>query len=189
MSSHHVVREKQEPALLLLGLDSFPDEMLGQLLEWSPTVITTNSTADKLNAYGIKIDYLIANETTGVLQSDIKQLSPVNDEIIHSALKFLVDNGYPSVNIVTDDLDLDEFKPFFRLINLVIFHDRKKIYPVNSGFSKWQPAGVMIEILGPATGLRFTGLLPAGHQQFKTIGDGFFTLSFTSDFIFITEEI
>jgi len=189
MSSHHVVREKQEPALLLLSLDNFPDEMLGQLLEWSPTVITNASTAEKLNAYGIKIDYLIGNETAAVFQSDIKQLRPGNGEIIHSALKFLVDNGYPSVNIVADDLDLDEFKHFASVINLVIFHDRKKIYPVRPGFSKWQPAGAMIEILSPPADLHSTGLLPAGNRQYRTISDGFFTLSFNSDFIFIAEEI
>ena len=46
MSSHHIVREKQEPALLVLGLDDFPDELLGQLLEWSPTVIVTADTVE-----------------------------------------------------------------------------------------------------------------------------------------------
>ena len=55
MSSHHIVREKQEPALLVLGLDSFPAELLGQLLEWNPTVIATQLTAKSLNDYGIKI--------------------------------------------------------------------------------------------------------------------------------------
>jgi len=188
MSSHHVVREKQEPALLLLGLDSFPDEMLGQLLEWSPTVIATRETAEKLNMRGIKIDWIIDNADP-VLQSDVRQLDPGTDTAIPAALKFLVDNGYPSVNIVADDLDLDEFKPFAGLINLVVFHDRKKIYPVNSGFSKWQPAGAMIEILSTPTGLRFTGLLRAGYQQYTAISDGFFTLSFNSDFIFIAEEL
>ena len=57
MSSHHIVREKQEPALLVLGLDNFPDELLGQLLEWSPTVITTSQTAEKLVVNGTKIDW------------------------------------------------------------------------------------------------------------------------------------
>ncbi len=61
MSSHHIVREKQEPALLVLGLDSFSDELLGQLLEWSPTVIVTELTAERINAYGIKIDWIISN--------------------------------------------------------------------------------------------------------------------------------
>jgi len=55
MSSHHVVREKQEPALLVLGLGNFPDELLGQLLEWSPTVIATPQTAEELVVKGIKV--------------------------------------------------------------------------------------------------------------------------------------
>ena len=67
---------KQEPALLVIGLDNFPDELLGQLLEWSPTVIATPETAEKLAAYGIKIDWVIADCTGEVFQSDIKLLSP-----------------------------------------------------------------------------------------------------------------
>jgi thiamine pyrophosphokinase len=189
MSSHHVVREKQEPALLLLDLDHFSDEMLGQLLEWSPTVITTNDTAEKLNTYGIKIDYLIGHETAEVLQADVKQLDPGSDGIARYALKFLVDNGFPSVNIIADDLDLDELKPFTGLINLVVFHHGKKIYPVNSGFSKWQPAGVCIRILSPAAGFQFTGLRPAGRRRYMTVSDGLFTLSFSNRFIFIAEDL
>lgn len=54
MSSHHIVREKQEPALLVLSMDAFDEEMLGQLLEWSPTVICSTGTAEKLDASGIK---------------------------------------------------------------------------------------------------------------------------------------
>jgi thiamine pyrophosphokinase len=61
MSSHHIVREKQEPALLVLGMDNFSDELLGQLLEWSPTVIATEIMAEKLNANGIKIDCVIVD--------------------------------------------------------------------------------------------------------------------------------
>ncbi|RZK41505.1 MAG: thiamine pyrophosphokinase, partial [Pedobacter sp.] len=39
MSSHHIVREKQEPALYIHQLGNFDEEKLGQLLEWSPTVL------------------------------------------------------------------------------------------------------------------------------------------------------
>ncbi len=72
MSSHHIVREKQEPALLVLGLDNFPNELLGQLLEWSPTVITTSQTAEKLIVNGIKIDWIITDGDEDISQSDVK---------------------------------------------------------------------------------------------------------------------
>jgi hypothetical protein len=44
MSSHHIVKEKQEPALYIHHFGNFDEEYLGQLLEWSPTLlVATNS--------------------------------------------------------------------------------------------------------------------------------------------------
>jgi thiamine pyrophosphokinase len=53
---------------------TFSEELLGQLLEWSPTVITTPLVAEQINAYEIKIDAIIADELDEVLQSDVKQI-------------------------------------------------------------------------------------------------------------------
>ena len=189
MSSHHVVREKQEPALLVLGLDNFTDELLGQLLEWSPTVITTPQTAEKLNAYGTKIDWIITNDASEVLQSDVKLMPVNNDGFINAALKYLTGNGFPAVNIVTDELKVADYEPYTDLINLVIFNDGKKIYPVNSGFSKWKPAQETIELLTSAKGLRVNGLENTGSNLYKTTTDGLFSLHFDNPFLFIAEEL
>ncbi len=188
MSSHHIVREKQEPALLVLGINDFDDELLGQLLEWSPTVITTRTTAEKLNSYGIKIDWIITGSEEEELQSDVKTL-PLNTDALQSAMDFLTDNGYPSVNILTDELNIDDYLPFIHKINLVIFYNGQKIYSVAPGFSKWKPAGESIEILLAVTGLRVTGLTALSANHFKTTNDGFFTLSFSEPFIFLAEKI
>ena len=189
MSSHHVVREKQEPALLVLGLDNFSDELLGQLLEWSPTVITTQQTAEKLNAYGIKIDWIITTGDNEVLQSDVKLMSIGNDNLTDAALKYLVSYEYPAVNIITDELSLNDFEHFATQINLVIFSNHQKIYPVNPGFSKWKPAGEIIEILSSPIGLEFTGLEKLKDNQYKTKSDGLFSLNFDAPFLFIGETI
>lgn len=189
MSSHHVVREKQEPALLVLSLDHFSDEMLGQLLEWSPTVIATSDTAEKLSVYGIKVDYIVGKEIADLSQSSVKQLDPGNNNIIQSTLKFLADSGYPSVNIVTDELQLHEYESFTNLINLVIFCDYKKIYAVPSGFSKWQAAGANIEILSRPGNLQVSGLQRLDDQHYITMHDGFLSFTFDNHFIFIAEEV
>ena len=189
MSSHHIVREKQEPALLVLGLDNFPDELLGQLLEWSPTVITTPQTAEKLAAYGIKIDWIITDGSQEVLQSDVKLMSAGNDNLTDAALKFLAWNEYPAVNIITDSFDLKDFKPFANKIGLVIFHHNKKIFPVNPGFSKWKPAGENITILTQGVDFEQKGLLQTSVNTFKTSGDGLFSLHFDAPFLFIAEDL
>lgn len=189
MSSHHVIREKQEPALLILGMDNFSDEDLGQLLEWSPTVMVTPLMAEKLNAWGIKIDWIIADEPINELQSDVKLLSLSGNSPLISALKFLTFNEYPSVNVVTDAFNVDEYLPFADKINLVIFYNNQKIYPITSGFSKWKPAGEIIELLSPATGLQTMGLKNTSSNQFITTHDGLFTLHFSEPFIFVAESL
>lgn len=189
MSSHHVVREKQEPALLVLSLDDFPDELLGQLLEWSPTVICTQQTAEALVAYGIKIDWIIGPNDNIDLQSDVGFMPAGKDSPAVAALNYLANNSYPSVNIITNDFDLKDYVFFVDKINLVVFSNRKKVYAVNPGFSKWKPAGEIIELLSLATKLLFTGLENVGSGKYKTSADGFFSLNFKEPYLFIAEEL
>ncbi|QEC77162.1 thiamine pyrophosphokinase [Mucilaginibacter ginsenosidivorax] len=190
MSSHHIVREKQEPALLVLGIDNFEEELLGQLLEWSPTVITTPDTAEKLNSFGIKIDWIITDDDGAVLaQSDVKLIAAGNSNITQAALNFLTVNNYPAVNVIADELELSDFLPYADKINLVIFNARQKIYPVISGFSKWKPAGEQIEVLSKTKALRFSGLKDNGENNYQTIADGFFSLQFEEPFLVIAEAL
>lgn len=189
MSSHHIVREKQEPALLVLGMESFPEELLGQLLEWSPTVITTPHTAEKLDTLGIKVDWIMSDEGNGISQSDIKWMPTGNDTLTGAAFKYLTANHYPAVNVVTDELQLDDFLLYASQISLVIFHDHQKIYAVSPGFSKWKPAGELIKLLSDPAELSYTGLEQTGENSYKTTADGFFTLQFKQPFLFIAEGL
>ncbi len=189
MSSHHIVREKQEPALLALGLDTFDAELLGQLLEWSPTVITTPATAEQINAYGIKIDLIISDALEPEMQSDVKLIAAGDSSTVEAALNYLIAMGYSAVNIVTDELHLPDFLFYAGKINLVIFCRDKKIFPVISGFSKWKPAGEMVELLSASTGVTAEGLTAQNEGVYITTGDGFYTLRFDEPFLFVAEEI
>jgi len=189
MSSHHIIREKQEPALLALGLNDFEDDQLGQLLEWSPTVIATTDTAENLISRAIKVDWIITGALTGPSQSDVKLLPADEDNLTGIALKFLVDNGYPSVNAVTDDLRLDEYEPFIQKLDIVIFHHRHKIYAIASGFSKWKAADETITLFTRPVNLASAGLIQTGETTWKTIADGFFSLRFDNLRLFIGEEM
>lgn len=188
MSSHHVVREKQEPALVVLGLAGFNPELLGQLLEWSPTVIATRQTAPLLNESSIKVDCILSDEGYHE-QRDVKTISPGTDSAAEAALKYLVTNGYPAVNLITDTLQLKDYLFYADKISLVIFYNGQKIYAVNSGFSKWKPAGEMIEVLTHPNELHCNGLEPLGRHRFRTTADGFFSLKFDKPFLFIAEQL
>lgn len=189
MSSHHIVREKQEPALLIMAIDAFDEEYLGQLLEWSPTVLVPAYLAEKVASMGIKIDVVFADESTS-LQEHIKIL-PGGLDILESALKYLVAEGYPAVNIITNHFQAKEYLFFVEFIDVVVFSRDRKIYPIKSGFSKWKNRTEEIYILHPALihNLSFSGLKQKNLAHYKTVKDGFFSFTFDQPFIFIAEQL
>lgn len=189
MSSHHIVREKQEPALLILSMDGFDDELLGQLLEWSPTVITTPETAEQINAFGIKVDLIITDKLDREIQSDLKVIPATGGSNVKTAIMHLIDAGYTSLNVITSKNILKEVLAYADLINVVIFCKDQKIFPVKSGFNKWKPAGEEVLLLSPATNLITEGLAINGEESYVTQRDGFYILQFDEAFVFVAEYI
>jgi len=175
--------------LLVLGLNTFSDELLGQLLEWSPTVIVTEETAERVNAYGIKIDWLISNEFNDHLQSDIKWMSAGDGPIAEIALKYLITHSYPAVNVITDELQLNDYFSYIDKIDTVIFYNNKKICAIYSGYNKWKPAGEVIEFLTEPQLLHTSGLIMVSHNRYQTTHDGFYSVRFEQPFLFIAEEL
>lgn len=188
MSSHHIVREKQEPALLIMSLDNFPAESMGQLLEWSPTVLVAESVYEKADSLGIKIDGVLSAQPDFIAQEHT-QIILVETDPLEEALKYLVSEGYPAVNIIASDFSLKDYALFADLINLVVFIPEKKIFPVKSGFSKWKSAGEKVELMHDINHLEVQGLRQLKHHQFITEKDGFYSLAFHQPFIFIAEEL
>jgi thiamine pyrophosphokinase len=188
MSSHHIVREKQEPALLIIDFARFNLEYLGQLLEWSPTVIVNEPVYFAAEQLGIKIDAVITADPQFDMHHSARKIetetSPVED-----ALKFLVGDQYHAVNIINPEFVLKDYALYAELINLAVFTGTKKIYGIKSGFSKWEIAGKEIELMHEAIDLTISGLEPAGDHKFKTEKDGFFSLCFNQPFLFIAEEL
>ena len=71
----------------------------------------------------------------------------------------------------------------------MVFIGNKKIFPVRSGFSKWQPDGEEIQLLHEVQNLRTSGLVKEEDRIMKTEKDGFYSLNFDQPFIFISESI
>src|SRR6187402_2082275 len=65
MSSHHIVRDDQEPALIIANGAACSSELLGQLLEWSPLVIVLDSAIERVIKLGIKVDVLLGDFDRG----------------------------------------------------------------------------------------------------------------------------
>ena len=168
MSSHHIVREKQEPALLIANGEACRMELLEELLEWSPYILVLDGAIDRVLSLDIKVDALLGDFDGH--QASLDQISeqqfPI--EIIHTpdqnytdlekGLNFLIERGFPAVNILwatgrrMDHTLANVFNliKYQTKIKICMMDDYSKIYPllpVPSNFQKWYKKGSVISLL------------------------------------------
>lgn len=164
MSSHHFVKEQQEPALLILDTKGFSYETIASLLEWSPTVLVAQESVLMVISWGIKIDLILAQmdfqkENYHLLEEQypVKFLGVDKDEFLENGLQYLIATKHSAVNIIgfnhQDVFGLEEKLTFF---DLVIWDAPMRYFPVKNGvFKKWfssatlqlhAPEGTFIEV-------------------------------------------
>lgn len=185
MSSHHIVREDQEPALVLEDWHELGEQLLGQLLEWSPTVVASDSAAVEMTARQTKVDVVIGRAAATLVQDTVRFIhteAPFAD----AAIRYLVAQGYTAAYLASTRMNPVSLLPYMPEITITLFSKGMRYYPVRPGFSKWKPAGETVYIQ-PVDGLRYTGLATVGDGTFRTTDDGFFTLSFPGDYLIIGE--
>ena len=61
MSSHHIVREGQEPALIIANGQACSMDLLNQLLEWSPFIVVLDGALSRVLELGIKFDVALGD--------------------------------------------------------------------------------------------------------------------------------
>ena len=71
MSSHHFVKEQQEPAVFILEVEGISFETVAPLLEWSPTLLVAQEAVEVVLSWGIKIDVVLG---TLEFQTENRQL-------------------------------------------------------------------------------------------------------------------
>lgn len=186
MSSHHIVREDQEPALILADLADLDEGLLDQLLEWSPTVVVSSEWAPALIAKQIKVDIVIGTRDPRHLQDTIRFI-PSEQPFVDAAVEFLADRGYQAAYLVSSHTPPKALLAYLPRVMVTLFTQGVRYYPVRSGFSKWKPAGEIL-FFSDAEAVRHTGLTPIGENQFRTTRDGLFRLDFSLPYLIIGER-
>ncbi|ARK12574.1 thiamine diphosphokinase [Fibrella sp. ES10-3-2-2] len=189
MSSHHIVREKQEPALLIANGESCQPDLLGQLLEWSPYVVVLDQAILRIMAMGLKADVLLGDfdrdldiEAVRAAQYPIEIVSTPdqNKTDLEKGIDFLIERGFPAVNIVWATgrrmdhtiTNLTNIVRFKSKIKVTLIDDYSVIYPLVGRFEKWYAKGTPISLIpvGTVTGIETEGLLYNLHDESLTIG-------------------
>jgi hypothetical protein len=153
MSSHHIIREDQEPALVIDNASPENLESIQQLLEWSPTVMVTEHALEQVLNLGIKIDIVIAAERhlaelKDALQHQfpLKFLScPAGAEAPGAALRFLTESNQKAVNIISDAA-LESFEKYPSLDVSVIQNGTRWVFIRTGRFEKWLPARTLLSV-------------------------------------------
>lgn len=171
-----------------MSLNGFESENLGQILEWSPTVIVHEDIYELADSLAIKVDGVLTSNPDFLAQENTRIILTDTDPL-EDCLKFLVGESYPAVNIITKEFTLKDYALFVEDMDIVVFIGDQKIFPVRSGFSKWQPAGELVYLLHEIHNLSTSGLITKDEHILETEKDGFYSFTFNQPFIFISEKI
>ena len=164
MSSHHIVRENQEPALIIANGDPCSMDLLNQLLEWSPTVVVLDSAMEKVMDLGIKVDVLLGDfdrnfdaERYRTLQHPIKIVHTPDQEHtdLDKAYLYLIEQGAKAVNVVWATgkradhaiTNMTNIARYRNDLKIVLYDDHSKIYLLPYKFEKWYPQNFKISLI------------------------------------------
>ena len=189
MSSHHIVRDDQEPALIIANGASCSFELLGQLLEWSPIVVVLDNAIERVLQLDIKVDVLLG-DFDGDFNPDIYKEKQYPLEIVHrpnqdktdleKALDYLIEKGHKAVNIVwatgkRADHTITNITNIIRYRNklkIVILDDHSKIFLLPNKFEKWYTASTPISLIpiGKVSGITTQNLFYPLQNEELTMG-------------------
>lgn len=190
MSSHHIIREDQEPALIIDDLTALPLAYINQLLEWNPSILANDSTLTSLQELGIKVDIWFTKDNSIDLSQDSVSIKRLGAGFLESALNHLLEQGQRAVNIVSTDQAVPQIMLHYAgRINPVLFGNGRRIAVVKSGFSKWKPAGEEVWLYDTEPPTNTAGLIQRNENEYVTQADGFFSVVFAGPFGLVGERL
>lgn len=189
MSSHHIVRDDQEPALIIANGAACSQQLLAELLEWSPFVIVLDAAMERVMELDLKVDVLL-----GDFDDDFDPLFYKTEqypiEIIHTpdqnktdlekAFDYLIERKIPAVNVIwatgrrADHTisNITNIAKYRNLLKIVILDDYSKIFLLANTFQKWYTKNTIISLIpiGEVKGITTENLYYTITDESLTMG-------------------
>ena len=189
MSSHHIVRDDQEPALIIANGEACSQELLGQLLEWSPLIIVLDSAIERVLELGIKVDVLLGDFDRGFKPEHYTEkqypleiiYAPNQDKTdLEKAFDYLIEKGHKAVNVIWATgrradhtiTNLTNIVAYRNLLKIVVLDDHSKVYLLPNNFEKWYTANTILSLIpiGKVTGITTQNLFYSLTNEDLSIG-------------------
>ena len=153
MSSHHVVRDAQEPALIIANGEACSWDLIQQAMAWSPLVMVLDGALNRVLELGLHIDVVLGDFDHQSIQEIQSKVLP-DTKIIHTpdqdktdlekGLEWLIKQDFKAVNVLwATGLRSDHFlnnigilARYQQQLDIVMLDDYCKLYPIKSGFKK-----------------------------------------------------
>ena len=177
MSSHHIVLDDQEPALIIANGAACDISLLNELLEWSPLVIVLDSAMERVVELGIKVDVLLGDfdrdfdtEIYKKSQYPIEIIQIINQDKtdLDKAFDYLIERKINMVNVVWATgkradhtiTNLTSLVNYRDKLKIVILDDHSKVFLLSQKFEKWYTANTPISLIpiGEVTGITTNNL-------------------------------
>lgn len=188
MSSHHFVKEGQEPSLFIV--DPVPFSTVEHLLEWAPFVLVAGTALQEVLSWGIKIDAVICSDDAIAARAHqlavTQPLEVVTTQgpLLQDGVTFLHVKNQRNVNIIVEAAAryLDTFSSS-DAEQLVFLDPVTRWVPVATTFGKWVPVNTAFLIHPPtmAETIRYSGL-EKENNRFISSKDGLVSFSAASFF-------
>lgn len=189
MSSHHIVRDDQEPALIIANGAACSSELMGQLLEWSPLVVVLDSAIERVLELGIKADVLLGDFDRGFDAEHYRKkqypleivYAPDQDKTdLEKAFDYLIERKIPAANVIWATglradhtiTNLTNIARYRDRLKIVILDDYSKVFLLPRKFEKWYTAGSVISLIpvGTVSGITTHNLKYPLDNESLTIG-------------------
>lgn len=189
MSSHHIVRDDQEPALIIANGAACSQELMGELLEWSPRIIALDSAIERVADLGIKVDVVLGDfDRDFDPQFYLEKQYPL--EIIHApdqdktdlekAFEYLIEKGHKAVNVIWATgkradhtlTNMTTIVQYRNQLKIVVLDDHSKVFLLPNKFNKWYTAKTTLSLIpvGKVSGISTQNLMYALHNETLELG-------------------
>ncbi len=189
MSSHHIVRENQEPALVIANGEACSAELLGQLLEWAPFVVVLDGALHRVLDLGIKVDALLGDFDREFQPEEILRHQP-HVELVYTpdqdktdlekAYDFLLQRGHRAANVVWATgrradhtiTNLTGLVAYRDRLAITLLDDYSRVFLLPRTFQKWYPAGTPLSLIpvGTVAGIVTENLRYNLHDEALVLG-------------------
>ena len=144
MSSHHIIRENQEPALWLSTVETNSESQVLEFLEWSPVLIVDSRCLEFNFKHGIQADIVIGTPKTKYVEEGLlnsSKICRINE--LHGVLK---EKNIQSIYQFGKYSETQLIHPDYKSYIVSLFSNGFQRYSGwhNSEFSKWMVKGTRL---------------------------------------------